>query len=561
MDFVNKAYVQTIELFRSMSPATRIATGLLAAVIVVSLVYLFQYQVQSGDEFLLDGRPFSASEMTAIEAAFAQAGLNGSLVVGNRIRIPRGQKAAYLAAMADASALPADFYKYFDDAVSSENPFASNRSLELKHANAKMKELALIISRMQGIQSATVQFDEEPRPGLARSKDKTAMVAVWTSGASLDEEQVKAIRNVVSSAYAGLDRHSITITDMTNHLTFGGPVGPDGVVEGENYYATFKLQYERDWQRKIRDQLSMIPGVKVNVNVELSSELAHMSTSLKLDPKPVAISSSKSSRETTTQLPNHGGRPGALPNGVGNQPVAVTTTGSTEGESTTSESHYEQKNVAGHEQIVAKSAPLAPKKVSAAIDVPASYYAEVWRQRNPNPAGQRPKPPDSAALARIETETKKRIQETVRNLLPPVIEGTSPYPHIIVSTYTDLPTQPTVPPTVAAQAKTWLADNWPTLATIAMGCFCLLIVRSMVRSTAGAPPSSPASAGAALAASHAPRLAAVPDADEELMPPTAVLRKRFQSSGPDLRAELHELVKENPDAAARVLRMWIGDAA
>jgi flagellar M-ring protein FliF len=83
----------------------------------------------------------------------------------------------------------------------------------------------------------------------------------------------------------------------------------------------------------------------------------------------------------------------------------------------------------------------------------------------------------------------------------------------------------------------------------------------MVRSTAGAPPSSPASAGAALAASHAPRLAAVPDADEELMPPTAVLRKRFQSSGPDLRAELHELVKENPDAAARVLRMWIGDAA
>jgi hypothetical protein len=47
--------------------------------------------------------------MTAIEAAFAQAGLGGSSVVGNRIRIPRGQKAAYLAAMADGAALPADF--------------------------------------------------------------------------------------------------------------------------------------------------------------------------------------------------------------------------------------------------------------------------------------------------------------------------------------------------------------------------------------------------------------------------------------------------------------------
>jgi flagellar M-ring protein FliF len=558
MDFLNKAYAQAAELFRSMSPATRIAAGLLLAVVVVSLVYLFQYQVKSGDEFLLDGRPFSASEMTAIEAAFAQAGLNGSVVVGNRIRIPRGQKAAYLAAMADASALPADFYKYFDDAVSSENPFASNRSLELKHSNAKMKELALIISRMQGIQSATVQFDEEVRPGLARTKDKTAMVAVWTSGASLDEEQVKAIRNVVSSAYAGLDRHHITITDMTSHLTFGGSVGPGGVAEGENYYASFKLQYERDWQRKIRDQLSMIPGVKVNVNVEMSPELEHTTASVKLDPKPVALSSSESSRETTTQLPNHGGRPGALPNGVGNQPVAVTTATTATGESTSSESRSDQKNIAGHEQIVSTSAPLAPKKVTAAIDVPSSYYAEVWRQRNPTPAGQQPKTPDPAMLAQIETETTKRIQETVRNLLPPVIEGTNPYPHITVSTYTDLPAQPPAPPTLAAQAQTWLAENWQTLATIALGCFCLLMIRSMVCSPAARPAFT---AAAAAAAAHGPRLAATPDADDEPAEPVVALRKRFQSSGPDLRAELHELVKENPDAAANVLRMWIGDAA
>ena len=63
-------------------------------------------------------------------------------------------------------------------------------------------------------------------------------------------------------------------------------------------------------------------------------------------------------------------------------------------------------------------------------------------QRNPAPAGQQPKSPDPAELAKIETETTKRIQETVRNLLPPVIEGTNPYPHITVSTYTDLPAAP-----------------------------------------------------------------------------------------------------------------------
>jgi hypothetical protein len=90
MDFVNKAYGQFTELLRSMSPGTRIAVGLLLVVIVVSLAYLFQYQVTAGDEYLLGGRPFSSSEMTAIEAAFAKAGLGQITIVGSQIRIPRG---------------------------------------------------------------------------------------------------------------------------------------------------------------------------------------------------------------------------------------------------------------------------------------------------------------------------------------------------------------------------------------------------------------------------------------------------------------------------------------
>jgi flagellar M-ring protein FliF len=191
--------------------------------------------------------------------------------------------------------------------------------------------------------------------------------------------------------------------------------------------------------------------------------------------------------------------------------------------------------------------------------VPSSYYARVWRERNPAPAGQEPKPLDVAAVAQIETEVRERIKETVRNLLPPVVEGTNPYPHITVSTFTDLPTQAPTLPTFAAQAQTWLADNWQTLGMVLLGCFSLLMVRSMVRSTAGSP--APAPAAAASAGSHGPRLAATHDTEDEEVEPAVALRKRFQSSGPDLKAELQDLVKENPDAAANVLRMWIGDAA
>jgi len=41
----------------------------------------------------------------------------------------------------------------------------------------------------------------------------------------------------------------------------------------------------------------------------------------------------------------------------------------------------------------------------------------------------------------------------------------------------------------------------------------------------------------------------------------SVLRRKFDMSGPNLKQELQLLVKEDPDAAASILRNWIGDAA
>ena len=45
MDFLNKAFAQFNDLFRSMSPGSRITAGLLLVVAVVSVGYLFQSEV------------------------------------------------------------------------------------------------------------------------------------------------------------------------------------------------------------------------------------------------------------------------------------------------------------------------------------------------------------------------------------------------------------------------------------------------------------------------------------------------------------------------------------
>jgi flagellar M-ring protein FliF len=242
----------------------------------------------------------------------------------------------------------------------------------------------------------------------------------------------------------------------------------------------------------------------------------------------------------------------------GNRSIAVT--GAAAGpESQTTETRSDSKSLPGHDTTVVEMARLVPRKVTASIDIPASYYTEVWKKRNPQAADKGAKQPDQAELATIEAETKKRLQETVRNLLPDFDKSTNPYPHIVVETFVDLPKAAPAPPSLASNATTWLADNWQTLGVVGLGLLSLLMMRSMVRSTAGAPvPISAAVPAGSPAQAH---VGVHEPATEEDPEPVRTLRARFSTTGPDLKTELHEIVKENPDSAAAILRSWIGEAA
>ncbi|MCH8924115.1 MAG: hypothetical protein IIA67_13325 [Planctomycetes bacterium] len=86
--------------------------------------------------------------------------------------------------------------------------------------------------------------------------------------------------------------------------------------------------------------------------------------------------------------------------------------------------------------------------------------------------------------------------------------------------------------------------------------FSLFMLRSMVRSGGGEAP--------APAPNRRDRDRDRDDDDEGEMSEEAVKAsklKRFGESGPSLREELSDLVQEDPDAAAKILRGWIGSGA
>ncbi|MFW6169517.1 MAG: hypothetical protein ACODAD_03435, partial [Planctomycetota bacterium] len=95
--------------------------------------------------------------------------------------------------------------------------------------------------------------------------------------------------------------------------------------------------------------------------------------------------------------------------------------------------------------------------------------------------------------------------------------------------------------------------NWKTGGLFGLGLVSLFVLRSMVRAAAPAESPDTPLQSAEFSEEQA-------DEDEEEASP-AVLRRGNQPTGGALREELTSMVREDPDAAANILRTWIGDAA
>jgi flagellar M-ring protein FliF len=113
---LNKSLAQLSELFRSMTPGARITAGLLLAVVVVSLGYLFRQSTTGPDAFLFGGQALSDGELNRIEAALGRANVTW-VRENNRVRVPSGQQTTALGAIADADALPMNFNTILEDSL------------------------------------------------------------------------------------------------------------------------------------------------------------------------------------------------------------------------------------------------------------------------------------------------------------------------------------------------------------------------------------------------------------------------------------------------------------
>ncbi|MHB0955777.1 MAG: hypothetical protein ACYC0X_05290 [Pirellulaceae bacterium] len=551
MDFLSKAYSQLADLFKSMTPGSRITAGMLLIMIIVSLTYLFVFQINTANEYLFGSREFSESELDAMQSAFGTAGLNNFQVVGKRVRVPRGRLVEYLQALSKNNFAPQNYDSAIDEAIASSNSLLDSRPLQdFKFMQANQKKFGQVLSDYTGIDTATVQFQEVRKGGFPPQVERKATVAARATRGELSPGLVQAIRTA-TSGWFGIRPDDVTIIDLNGNVTFGGdratrePNGP------QTEYAEAKRWYENYWKEKIKDCLAVYPGIVVGVNVELDPELDSESRKVVVDSQPTALESN-TYRKTSESKPSGGGRPGAVPNEVpSNTPRDIASIA--QPESSLDENREEQIAVAGHEQTTRRKAPLTPTTVTATVMVPQSYFYDLVKKATPPQAGEEPKEPTAAQVADKEKEVMLAIKSTVLRTLPPQQPDEIAADRVEVTSYVDLPMPVVEPPTLAATAQGWFSDNWQNLGLLGVGLLSLWILRSMVRSN----PSTTSALRMPM-----PATSGTHELPEPLPEPEPViLQRRTSSTSGSLRDELTTMVREDPDAAANVLRNWIGDAA
>ena len=570
MDFLNKGVAQLADLLRSMTPAARITASLLLLVVIISLGYLFNHQMSGADELLFNGDSISSDQLPAMEGAFAKANLSGYQIDGGRIRVPRGQRVAFMAALVDGNALPKVIGGPIKDAVTSGGIFGTTKAKQEElHRNALQEELILVIRNMRGIEKASVLIDSQADGGLRNKKTMTASVSVKPTGnLPLEEERVPNLRNFVAAAVAGLSPDSVAVTDLNTGRTFAGNASSGNGTGMGNSYAEVKRNYERNWEDKIRGALTYIPGVVVTTNVELDTDVNHVEKTVKYDPKIAQTDVIESSTTTSQQSGGggNGGRPGPASNGA-NAPGAVSSSSGNANHSQNETTKNESHGLAAGTTTEIVKASLTPTFVSATVGIPSSYIEKLWQEANPSAPGKEARKPEAKDIADLTTILTGKIQKHVGGLFNTSKGKVDTRGFVEVETFQQLTSDPIPTPGLADHAMTWLGQSWTTLGMGFLGFFSLIVLRSMVRAPAGssAAVASPiTAASAAQAASLAKEEAeaveeAANDAEGDGTNTTAATRrKRRLNAGPTLKDDLVEIVREDPDAAANILRSWIG---
>ena len=195
-------------------------------------------------------------------------------------------------------------------------PLGISRSVEgLKLRQAQEAELGKSITEISSIQSARVHLALPEKSVFVRDQTPpTASVFVnLKNGRKLDQAQVLAITNLVSSSVPAMSPSNVSIIDQFSNLLSNSPDDPDQALADSQL--EYRMRLENIYRNRIKSLVTPIVGsgnINAQVNIEIDFTRKEISQEI-VDPDTIATLSEQNSLNVTAKK-DAVGIPGAIAN-------------------------------------------------------------------------------------------------------------------------------------------------------------------------------------------------------------------------------------------------------
>ena len=195
-------------------------------------------------------------------------------------------------------------------------PLGISRSVEgLKLRQAQEAELGKSITEISSIQSARVHLALPEKSVFVRDQTPpTASVFVnLKNGRKLDQAQVLAITNLVSSSVPAMSPSKVSIIDQFGNLLSNSPDDPDQALADSQL--EYRMRLENIYRNRIKSLVTPIVGsgnINAQVNIEIDFTRKEISQEI-VDPDTIATLSEQNSLNVTAKK-DAVGIPGAIAN-------------------------------------------------------------------------------------------------------------------------------------------------------------------------------------------------------------------------------------------------------
>jgi len=385
-----------------LSASQRLAIGLCAALIAGSLLWLMQWST-SPELVSLSAQEYSYAELDAAEEALRANGLVFA-IRGTRIFVKASDRHNALRLLYSAGALPEGTLFDMASVVSDQNPFQAPEAREFAQRYAIGNELAKIIASSPHVMSCSVVINPTTKRRLGGHTDMpTASVTLTLAKSSeMSPDTVESVAKLVSGAVAGLKPSNVAVVDARTMRSYSVPT--EGGAVSFDYLRVLK-QRESHLREKILSKLADIPGVQVAVTVELDTS-KRVTQKIKHEAAQPKTEKTKVSETTAAMLPSE-------PGTVANLGQAVSSGGA--GQSNSNEEtlveNYEPQ-VSQTETI--EQMPFATKRVSAAVGIPRSFIAGIFKARYPD---REDVADDDTDFVAIRDEQVSRVKTSVERIV------------------------------------------------------------------------------------------------------------------------------------------------